>query len=428
MRNAVLILLCLGAAVGSAPGQPQNLKNGDLVYCAAGMTGYLDPAKPGTIATLATPPLNYFHSGVSMDPLNRNLVVGEGTTTTTPWSGNLVMFSPSGTKSTITSGVAGKTFHLDHDNKWVSGYADNPNRTKSYLFSIEHSTGAVVTYWTLPVTSTSNAFNASTIDRDPGSSLPYVMAMTGFSRPHIMRADRQGTTTVIVSSSTTPDYTCIELHPRSGDYILGSWTFGGVTRMTKAGARKVLAPGLNVHSIKVTQDDIAWCAIQDPLGLPAALKIDLATNAVLATVSTGLTATTPSGIEVYGSRTLVCNQTSASKVTVNVQSRHPQAGNADYVLAASFARRPGLRFSGCGEWLDLNVVTDPLFFVSALGLAPSIFTAFQGRLDAMGDANAQVNIPSWLPKMNGLPVFVAGIIVQKYQVIQVTNSHWFVLP
>jgi len=159
--------------------------------------------------------------------------------------------------------------------------------------------------------------------------------------------------------------------------------------------------------------------------MPAALEIDLATNAVLATVSTGLTAGGPLGIEVYGRRTMVCRQAGAT-VSVKVQSRDPRAGNADYALAASLARRPGIRFAN-GEWLDLNV-TDPLFFVSALGLAPSIFTGFQGRLDAKGDANAQVIIPSWLPKMNDLPVFVAGIIVQEGQVIQVTNSHWFVLP
>jgi len=418
MRYVIFLILVLGTAVGSTPAQPQN---GDLIYSAGGFTGYLNPARPGTIAMLTPVPTGFFHTGIRMAPDNTNLVAGEGTTTTTPWSGHLVMISPNGTKVTKSPTLEGKAFCLDHDDKWIVGYANHPSPSKNFLYSIDHTTAAVVTYWTGPVT---NAVNAAAIDRDPGSSLPYVIALGGMSTPHIMRADRQGNTTVIVSSSPTPFYTCIEVHPRSGDYILGCWSFGGVTRMTKAGVQKILATGFNVNAIKVTQDDLAWCAIEDPYGRPAALKIDLAQNAVLATVSTGLTAGTPLGIEVYGSRTLVCNQVSSSMAKVQVQSHHPQAANAAYVLAASLARRPGIRFGACGEWLDLNV-TDPLFFVSALGLAPSIFSNFQGRLNPLRNASAQVNIPSGLP--SGVTVFVAGIIIQNGQVIQVTNSHWFVL-
>jgi len=421
MRNVIFLILVLGTAVGSTPAQPQN---GDLIYSAGAFTGYLNPAQPGTIAMLTPVPTGFFHTGICMAPDNTNLVAGEGTTNTTPWSGNLVMITPGGTKVQVTKalGLAGKLFHLDHDNKWIVGYANQPSPSNNFLYSIDHTTGAVATYWTRTVT---NAVNAATIDRDPGSSLPYVIALSGMSTPHIMRADRQGNTTVIVNSSSTPFYTCIEVHPRSGDYILGGWSLGGVTRMTKAGVQKILATGFNVNAIKVTQDDLAWCAIEDSYGRPAALKIDLAQNAVLATVATGLTVGMPLGIEVYGSRTLVCNQVSSSTVKVNVQSHHPQAGNAAYVLAASLARRPGIRFGACSEWLDLNV-TDPLFFVSALGLAPSIFSNFQGRLKSLGNASAQVNIPSGLP--SGVTVFVAGIIIQNGQVIQVTNSHWFVLP
>ena len=115
----------------------------------------------------------------------------------------------------------------------------------------------------------------------------------------------------------------------------------------------------------------------------------------------------------------------ADSAVISATLRLNQAGGADYYLAASTARRPGLQFAN-GEWLDLNV-TDPLFHLTARNLAPAIFAGFQGQLDAFGDATATVNIPSGLPKQNDLAIFVAGVIVQKGQVIQVTNSHWFTL-
>jgi len=79
-----------------------------------------------------------------------------------------------------------------------------------------------------------------------------------------------------------------------------------------------------------------------------------------------------------------------------------------------------------GEWLDLDV-THPLFITSALGWAPGTFQDFQGTLDSKGNASAQVNIPPGLPKMNDMAIFVAGVIYRGTNILEVTNTHWFVL-
>ena len=101
------------------------------------------------------------------------------------------------------------------------------------------------------------------------------------------------------------------------------------------------------------------------------------------------------------------------------------AGGKQYALAASLARRPGIGPFPNGEYLNLDA-TDPLFYLSAVGALPSVFQNFQGTLDPLGNASAQVNIPA-LPPNLGITVFVAGIIYDPTAIIQVTNTHWFVL-
>jgi hypothetical protein len=136
---------------------------------------------------------------------------------------------------------------------------------------------------------------------------------------------------------------------------------------------------------------------------------------------------TPFGLEIYGSRKLVCNQQS-KKVTVQLKSHRPGDRGQPYVLACSFNRRPPaplpcLPFPG-RELLFLDH-TDPLFWTSASGLAPHVFQNFQGTTDATGAATAMVNVRAPIPPLN-ITVFVAGVIVNPTGVT-VTNTHWFVL-
>jgi hypothetical protein len=198
--------------------------------------------------------------------------------------------------------------------------------------------------------------------------------------------------------------------------------------MTKNCARTTVTM-FSANAIKILQDDTCWAA-HGGWTSRTILHYDLSANAVLSLFTSPIPlGWNLMGIEVYGSRTLVCHQPPAGPGTVHVriQSRHLSIrGGENYVLAASLARRPGVKFPN-GEWLDLNV-TDPLFWTSALGWAPGIFQGFRGRVDAFGNAKAQVNIPSGLPRLGNMAIFVAGVIFKEANVVQVTNTHWFVLP
>jgi hypothetical protein len=76
-----------------------------------------------------------------------------------------------------------------------------------------------------------------------------------------------------------------------------------------------------------------------------------------------------------------------------------------YVLAASFARAPGLPVHPDGRVLSL--ARDPLFDWSAGALLPP-FLGFQGALDASGRTKAAVEIPP-VPALAGLRFYVAGV-------------------
>jgi hypothetical protein len=435
MRRLVIFSVILTLFTSIAVAQP---RHGDLVLSVGliqgtqGFTGFMNPGAPGTLTTLTTSPKWKMDNFVRMAPDNTDLVVGRYVWSTAPASGELVQIRPGGTQARVLATFWTETtdsFELDHDDQWIVTTRSNPtNPISNSLFGVNHTTGAITKFTSL-VTTTS--FNELVIDRDPGVNLPYTIVTAypkGSPGPQILKADRQGTLTTIAAGSTTPGYLSIELHPRSGDYIA---CYGpDIIRMSKTGVKKaVLVTGFGGNGLKITQDDFVWIVNGTPVSSVQdgwVLKYDLSASAVVTMMPTNLPQNHfMTGVEIYGSRTLVCNQTSPSTVTVNVQSRHPQAGGKHYFLAASLARRPGMRMPN-GEWLDLDV-TCPLFYLSALGALPSIFQYFQGTLDPFGDAGAQVNIPA-LPSNLGIPVFVAGVIFDPKQgVIQVTNTHWFVL-
>jgi len=434
MQRIQFLLLLVSFIAGAAAAQPQH---GDLVLTASpwngyqGFTGYVNPAHPGTLTTLVTAPRYSADNWVRMAPGNRDLVVARNSWATQPQPSDLVVVRPDGGQTTLAGfgTVMTHGFELDHDGRWIVATGSYPgNPIRNHLFGVEHATGAVTTYFSLNTTTT---FNELVIDRDPGVNLPYTI-VTAYPEssigPLVLSADRSGTVATVEAGSTIRQYFAIELHPRTGDYIVDELP-GTIASRTKAWAQTILT-FFGGNAIKIGQDDFAWIAYGGS-GVPVppggmVLKYDLTRNAVVSLFSTGL----PlgyyfTGIDVYGSRTLVCNQ-SASTVAVKVQSRHPLAGGQQYVLAASLGRRPGMGPFPCGDYLDLDT-TDHLFWVSALGAWPSVFRNFQGRLDMSGNASARVDIPATLPPNLGVTVFVAGIIFDTAGVIQVTGTHWFVL-
>jgi hypothetical protein len=439
MQRTIVITLVFILFASLAAAQPQN---GDLVLTVGltqgtnGFTGFMNPRTASSLTTLIPSPKGKLDNFVRMAPDNRDLVIGRYVWSTPVASGELVQVRPSGTQSTVlaTSWTqAIDSFELDHDDQWIVTTRSNPQSppVNNSLLGVQHTSHAVTKFTSL-VTVTS--FNELVIDRDPGVNLPYTIVTAyhkGTPGPQILRADRQGTIVTMASGPTSPWYLSIELHPRSGHYIA---CYGGnVIRMNKAfGTLPTLTSGFGGNALKVTQDDFLWIANGTPVSSVQhgwVLEYDLTGNAVVTMMPTHI----PqyhflTGIEVYGSRTLVCNQQSPSRVTVQVQSRHPSAGpGAQYALAASLARRPGLRFPH-GEWLDLNTASCPLFFATALNLLPNLFQHFRGTLNEQGNnaQTIQVSIPAKL-QGTGIPVFVAGVLFNGAGVFQVTNTHWFVL-
>jgi len=435
MKQILATLLLVSLISPAVAAQPQY---GDLVITTMdgqnnlsrnSFSGYLNPSRPGIFATLAITPASIFHNWVRMAPNNMDMVLSEVSYLTTPHSGRMVNLQPNGVQSIITtlSSVSMDGFELDHDGQWVASARSGPLSPKpNYVLGVDHATGATTIFASLVTTTW---FNEIAIDRDPGS-MPYVITdccLSGPSGPEFLLADRQGTVVTLVSGTTIPANTAIELDPRTGDYIVGYLNYGDVIRMTKTGKKTTLT-SFSANAIRILQDDTAWMA-HGGWKSRTLLHYHLSQNTVLslfvAPVPYGWGMT---GLEVYGSRTLVCNQKSPSTVTVNVQSRFPGAGGKLYALAASFARRPGIGPFPNGEYLNLDA-TNPLFYLSALGMLPSIFQNFQGTLNPFGDATANVDWSSLgLPPNLGISVFVAGVIFGRKQgVIQVTNTHWFVL-
>ncbi len=337
---------------------------------------------------------------------------------------------PGGTSTTIANfpfpDFFSDGYELDHDGRWVlSVNSPHTYPRKNYILGVDHSTGVITTFTQF---NTNPGFNEITIDRDPGShpggDLPYVIVT--WSPAWMLRANRLGTMTTLAMAPGIQGFYAVEVHPRSGDYIVGGST--GLLRVDKMGAMNTLYYPSIPNAIKITQDDFAWVVHVTAPPAHSILKYDLSQKAVVTMFSSGVPQGQGiTGIEVYGSRSLVCRQapTAPGVVTVNVQSRDSLAAGASYILAASPARRPGMKFPN-GEWLDLDV-THPLFITSALGWAPGTFQDFQGTLDSKGNASAQVNIPPGLPKMNDMAIFVAGVIYRGTNILEVTNTHWFVL-
>lgn len=440
MLRSVLALVLLAALVGTTAGQPAN---GDLILSfiqrdsqnqiSGGLTARFNPSNPGKWTTLATAPATHWHNWVRMASNNTDLVIAQCNGRV--WQTYVVNADPGGRVTTISPSLPVQMdgFDLDHDDCWV---ACGQNWTYNYLFGVRPTTTTAQTFFTVPGLAPGQ-FNELAIDRDPGGPV-YAIAVFNPSSltgptPKILHADRSGVFRSFTwAGNPLLCLSGLELHPRTGDYVTTDFASlpNGVevNRVSKSGKVTSLIAFSSTNGVKIDQRDTAW--ILGYLGsIPTVLRYDLSRNAVLTFVQLpGLPARTyATGVEIYGSRPLVCRQPAGAPctVTVNVQSRVPTASGQSYVLAASFARRPGLTMPN-GEWLDLDR-TGPLFLLSALDLLPpSIFRGFRGRLDAFGRASATVNIPPGLCGFK-LPIFVAGVIFGPAGVVQVTNTHWFVL-
>jgi hypothetical protein len=434
--NLVLLLFLLIA--GSSAAQPMNgnlilsfIQRNNQNQISGGFTARFNPSTPTSWTTIATAPASYWHEWTRMAPNNTDLVIAQ--CYSLGYQAHLVNSDPGGRVSTISPALPVQLsgFELDHDDCWI---AAGGSWASNQLFGIQHTSATAQTFLTLPGQSP-GSFNEVAIDRDPGGPT-YAIAVYNsttvtISSTKILHADRSGVTATLAwAGNPLLELSGIELHPRTGDYVTTDFATlpnsVGVNRVTKAGTVIPLYPFASANALRIDPQDTAWILGYQG-NMPTVLRYDLTNNSVVTFIQ--LTNLPPRAaatcIEIYGSRSLVCNQTSRTSVKVNVQSRVPSAAGRSYALAASFARRPGLEMPN-KEWLHLDT-TGPLFLLSALNLLPSsIFQNFRGTLDPFGNATADVTIPPPLAG-TGIPIFMAGVIYDSTGVIQVTNTHWFVL-
>lgn len=78
-----------------------------------------------------------------------------------------------------------------------------------------------------------------------------------------------------------------------------------------------------------------------------------------------------------------------------------------------------------GCW-NVNLATDPLFFTSFTGLAPTVFINYQGLLDASGLAKVQVAIPK-IPALKGVTVYSAYLVMGASTVDSVSPTTKFTI-
>ena len=269
------------------------------------------------------------------------------------------------------------------------------------------------------------SFTAMLIDRDPGAQ-PYVIAEDHISTGGaLLRAGRGVALGTIVRGLDR--VTALELDPATGNYLVCE--NGKASILKKDGTTVATIAVSGGKAARVNQDGTAWIATHWLATRSSGVaRIDL----VRRVVTTIVPAPWSYGVEVYGSRKVVCNGTGkpGTSVKVNLQSRKSGDKGESYALACSFNRRPPspskcLKFPN-GEYLFLDF-SDPLFWTSLHGLVPDVFQNFRGKTDKNGNATAQVNIPSTLPPNLRVTIFVAGVIFDATGVRTVTNTHWFVL-
>jgi len=439
MRHIALIWLMLALLATASTSQP---RHGDLILTVSNYPAWnwavtiaLDPGT-GTWTTLAGPVTGDYLACVRMAPNNSDVVVARAASPAY-FPCAIQSITPTGISTTLAVIPDGSVegLELDHDGTWIlAGQLWGQSGWPNALWSLAHSNRKVTTLFTEPAAGTS--YNDPCIDREQATS-PYIIGVysnaTTSPTPKLLKADRQGIVTTLVQGVGEPlrEVLGVELDATSGDYVVVDGSPPTVvSRVTPKGGVTSLSTAIRrANGARLNPDRTAWI-IENLSGVSLKTHKITADGTVVTMIP--LTAFPSSsfaltGVEVYGSRSLVCNQTPppGTTVTATVQSRHPSAGGRLYQLAASFGRRPGVQMPN-GEWLNLDTATDPLFFLSVLTPPPTVFGRFSGFLSANGSATATINIPGGLRGL-GVPIFVAGVIHDRTGVVQVTNTHWFLL-
>jgi len=441
MRLVLLASLTLLALFNSVSAQP---RDGDLVLSMIGggqmpdaFTVYLDPNRPAAVTTLyLTPGRANSHNWVRMAPDNSSVVLADVNNAQT--SSQLIQVDPTGrarTLATLPDGVTG--FELDGDGRWIVTATTRSAGLPNYVHGVHHGSGTVTTVFASP---RGASLNDVAIIRE--RNIDYVLANASGGTgpvPRIFGADKTGISTTVVATLGNPlaRITGVELDPRTGTFIttdLDGPTSSPpevlgveVNRVSVAGRVATLVSFPLATGARVNQDDTVWLTGGTSLPVVAALmKFDLSRNAVVTIIPLPYQPYTAmaTAVEVYGSRPLTCTRLTPSGriIRIDLRTQRPLPAGSTYQLACSFGRRPGLLFAN-GEWLHLT--PDLLFFLSGFNLLPGHFVNFAGTIRSGQPALAAVILPFGAPSNLGVTVFCAGVIMNRGQVLQATNTHWF---
>jgi len=351
--------------------------------------------------------------------------------------GALYLLDPGGLRTTLAAdpAMSAKDFELDYDDAWViTGVAFPGGPQMGGVWTFEHTSRTLKTLFADP---SNGWYNGVVIDRNPGAPT-YAIAVfqngaAPRSDPRLLAVDRNGVVNTIVSGGTDPREPLnllrgIEFDPTTGAYLTTDASDPALSLVTPTGVISTLpSVGGVAAGARFTQDGTAWVA--GGFGGQAGLmRIDMQGNVIDQFPITGFpfAGVSPSCVEVYGSRRLVCNGTGkpGSKIEIRLQSRKAGDGGKSYALALSTRRQAGIKFPSGDQ---LNLFPDPLFFLTVANAAPTLFANFQGTTDAFGNATAAVNLPSELTPNLGTTIFAAGIVYDSTGIRTVTNTHWFVL-
>jgi len=426
MRTIVLVAMFVAMLAAATATQP---KDGDLIVSGRGFPSpailSIDPPS-GKGSTLASFPTGSWTAAVRMAEDNTDLVAGFN-------ANRIIRINPvarSASTMMVLPGNLCADLRLDHDGAWIACGQDPASPgTTTLLHCVPPATVSTIAIAGCPANS-GEYFDAVAIDRDPAALGEYVLVRYRYSagNDRVSCATRnRGIVSTLISGQVLPLLQDVTVDPATGNYLL-CVEQGGLVVVSKDGSsRTTITRGIYfLLAAKPSQDGTIWLAGQDSSSRGQVTQI--ARNGTkIRSIRVPTTNLMPFGLEIYGSRKLVCHQQGKS-VNIRLKSHRQGDRGSRYLLACSFNRRPPaplscLPFPG-GELLFLDY-TDPLFLTSALGLAPHVFQNFLGITSASGFAAATVNIPASLPPLN-MTVFVAGVISNPGGVT-VTNTHWFVL-
>lgn len=395
---------CLLAASAFAHAQP--VVGRDLVVSTAGQTeaGLYAISRDGSVfTTILTGMGPSFPNWVEMWPDNQDMAVLMTLSTGTTPSG-LLRVDPFGNATSVSATVIGSPNHLALTEDSASFRFSSVQTNAVYDQPI--AGGA---YSTVMIVAPGFS-NAMTLDPDTGdmiiggsTSYPAAPTLPTPGTGFLLRYDNQGTLlNTIVTGILRVSGVCPDLE--QGGFFVSRFDSPGILRVDGAGqVTTVLASAIRQNSVRVDADGTLWSV--DVGGIT---RFDRQ-GTVLTSFQVPLSAPGLTGLAIYGDRRInaVGVAKPGSPLAIDLASRHLGEAGKNYVLAASFATRPGFRVAG--RWVHLAV--DNLFILTARNVLPTVFRNWSGALDVFGNAKASLVLPPGFPPNSGIRIHVQGVIL-----------------